>query len=364
MVFTSAASAQERQEAQPQARIPAIARALGNPDARLGGLQVPLASEFVAGDRVIAAKTTQKGPVAVIGTLRVSGTIDGDAFSYGGDIIVLPGGHITGNAVAITGSVQADDDAIDGESRSIGGVLTQVVPRTAVANTKDTVALTLGWAGVMLLIGLGVLVFGGRTLDVVGETVDQQFGRSFLVGIGATLGLVPALALLLIGLTLTILGILLVPFAIVAYLLAAIGIVTLGFLAAMCVTGHSLRRNGGRLTDRGAALRALIIGETFFLGLWLVAALATPWPAFASVMRVIAFALTWAAATVGLGATIISRAGTRTVRRGAQDTLAVTGVPFEHEAVAVAPVAEWLTPTPVSGVVAARRRPSAQHKTS
>ena len=162
------------------------------------------------------------------------------------------------------------------------------------------------------------------------------------------------LAVLVIALALTILGILLIPFAIVAYALAVMGLVTLGFLAAICATGHSLARRGA-LTDRGAALRALVVGVAFFMGLWLVAAVVTPWGTVAAVARVIAFALTWAAATVGLGATIISRAGTRTVRGAEISAAATTKAPYERAAVAVATEAAWLTPTPVSGVVAARR---------
>ena len=64
---------------------------------------------------------------------------------------------------------------------------------------------------------------------------------------------------------------------------------TLGFLAAICATGHALARRGA-LTDRGAALRALVVGVAFFMGLWLVAAVVTPWAAVAAVARVIAFA--------------------------------------------------------------------------
>jgi hypothetical protein len=343
------------------AKVP-LATALQNSAAALSGVNIPDATVFTTGDRTIAAGETAKGPVAVAGTLRIAGTIDGDAFAYGGDIVLLPGGHVTGNAVALNGSVQATDGQIDGDARSLKGDLRTV---TAVAGApptvRENVALTLGWAGVVLVIGIGLLVFGGRTLDVVGETIDQRFGKSFLVGLGATLGLAPALALLIVGLALTILGVLLIPFAIVAYILAVVGVVALGFLAAVRVTGQSLSRSN-KLNARGAALRALVIGVVSFLGLWLVAALATPWPAVEWVLRLIAFAATWAAATVGLGATIISRGGTRPIERSAENVSPLLQTPYERAALAVSPVPEWQTPTPVAGVVAARRRPSAAHK--
>jgi hypothetical protein len=63
----------------------------------------------------------------------------------------------------------------------------------------------------------------------------------------------------------------------------------------------------------------------------------------ATVFRAAALAATWAAMTLGLGAAILSRAGTH--RRVAGAARAVE-------------LAAWQTPTPVAGVVAARRTAS------
>lgn len=330
---------------------PKVGVALEEARGLLTGLTVPPATAFTSGNREIAAGSTVEGPIAVIGTLRIAGVVTGDVYSLDGDVIVLSSGRVTGSAVSMNGHVK-NDGYVGGDTREISGPLEAIAPVSAAETTGHNVVLTLGWAGLVLVIGIGVMVFGGRTLDVVGETVDQQFGKSFLVGIAATFGMLPVLALICIGLALTILGVLLIPFAIVAYILAAIGLVTLGFLAAMRVTGKSLTRRSG-LSDRGASLRALFVGVALFLGLWLVAAIATPWPAAESIARVIAFAATWAAATVGLGATILSRAGARPSRR-----LSASAPVIPEPAPALSTVSatpDWVTPTPVSGVVAARR---------
>lgn len=338
----------QQQVHEPQA----LDRALAGATAELVGLSVPSASAFTTGDREIKAGSTAVGPVAVIGTLRVSGTIDGDAFAYGGDVVLLPGSHVTGSAVALEGRVRDEGGTVDGDVRSLSGQLTQVAPPPPPASTSHSVMLTLGWAAVALVVGIGLLVFGGPTLDAVGDVVDQRFGRSFVVGVAATLAFVPLLALLLVGLTLTVIGVLLVPFAFVAYVLAVIGLVTLGFLAAVRVTGRSLTRADRTTATRGTALQSLVVGLTFFVGLWLVAALLTTFPTAAGIARVIAFAVTWSAATVGLGATIISRAGTRAATRSSRAAPELTPAPEQ----AAAFVADWQTPTPVAGVVAARRR--------
>lgn len=333
-----------------------LARVLENAHRELSGLTVPSADAFSVGDREIAAGSVVNGPIAVAGTLRVAGTIEGDAFSYRGDIVVLDGGHVTGSAIALMGQVRPSGGQVDGEVRAIGGDYTSGAAVVASRGLGDNVALTLGWTAIVLTVGLGLLVFGGDKLDAVGRAVDEQFGRAFLVGVGATIAIAPALVLLVVGLVLTLLGILLVPFAIVAYVLAVIGLVTLGFVAAASVTGSSLVRGNDTLSERGAALRALVTGIAFYFGLWFVAALLTPWPTAASIVRVIAFAATWAAATVGLGATILTRAGTRSSHRPAFEPVVRTPIAPDSPAVpASAPQSQWETPTPVSGVVAARR---------
>jgi hypothetical protein len=72
----------------------------------------------------------------------------------------------------------------------------------------------------------------------------------------------------------------------------------------------------------------------------MLAALLVWSPLAATVLRAAAIAATWVAVTLGLGATILSRAGThRKIPEGAR--------PIE--------LASWQTPTPLTGVVAARR---------
>jgi hypothetical protein len=61
-----------------------------------------------------------------------------------------------------------------------------------------------------------------------------------------------------------------------------------------------------------------------------------------SILRAVALAGSWVALTLGLGATILSRAGTRRDAR-----LASAAAPFTDMS--------WQSPSPVTGVVAARR---------
>jgi hypothetical protein len=146
-----------------------------------------------------------------------------------------------------------------------------------------------------------------------------------------------------VALAVTVIGILLIPFAIVAYALAVAGLITLGFLAVARITGESVApATTHRYHPRGANLRALVIGVTIYMGLWVVASAFAWAPVVEMILRGIAVAVTWVAATAGLGAAVLSRGG----KRRPSDALP-----------AMAPVNDlpWQTPTPVTGVAAARR---------
>jgi len=297
----------------------------------------------------IPATETRRGPVVVAGgDLIVQGTIEGDAIALLGDVIVPAGGHVTGNALAALGTLQIKGH-VDGESREIntftagsdfGG--STASDRKSVSTT-DALRLAFGWLIVLLLIGIGVLVFAGNYLDGVVDVLEQNFWRSLGIGVLGGVSLVPVLALLIAGLAISLIGILLIPFAAVAYLLAAAGLVTLGFLAVARVTGNSVGSAAiRRLSARGSTLRSLTIGIVLYLGLWVIAAALSWAPIPAGIVRAIAFVITCVAATAGFGAAILSRAGSRRELPAAAPASAPDSV-------------GWQTPTPVTGVAAARR---------
>ena len=294
------------------------------------------------GGRTIAAGDTVNGPVlAAAGDLRVRGVIRGTAVVVAGDIILENGGSITGDAIAVLGSVITIQGAVGGTARTFSrsfAWLDEVEQAPTRRATGDALSLSLGWLVVMLLVGIGVLVFAGAYLDGVSDVLEQNFGRSLLVGIAGELGVLPVMVLVCAALAVTVVGILLIPFAIVAYVLAVMGFLTLGFLSVARLAGGSFA--GKRGEERGKALRSLVFGIAVFMGLWVLAATFQWSPTVSSILRMIALAVTWVAATAGFGAAILSRGGTH--RDAAKKT------PVEESA-------SWQTPTPITGVAAARK---------
>lgn len=315
---------------------------------------------IIVGTRTIPATERVPGSVAVIrGNLEVYGVVDGDAVAIDGDVVVHPGGRVHGNAFTAFGQVKLAGGYVQGETRTVrGNVVTlprstvlervreRALARSPMDATLHALKVAIGWLAVLLGIGIAAFMFAGSYLETVAETIERRFSRSFWAGVLGQLGLLPALLIVVVGLAITILGVLLIPFAIVAFALAAAGVITLGILAVAQVTGRSLF--GSRLdalSPRGAALKALMIGLVVYMVAWVVAAAVVTVPVANVVLGGIAFILSWVAATVGFGAVLISRGGTRRVEEA------------EAPAPAAAPrdVMTWQTPTPVTGVVAARR---------
>ena len=335
------AMAQETSVSPPTGKGTAVSSAVAKPlDSDHDSLTI--------GGRVIPAGTTVDGPVVVAGgNLEVRGTVRGTAVAIAGDVVVRRGGTITGDAIAAFGDVSSEG-TIGGRAKPFTGTFGASLrallsgDETA-APARPPLTLALGWFTVMMLIGLGVLVFASPYLEGVVDVLGQSFWRSFVTGIVAELGVLPAILLVSVALAITIIGALLIPFAVVAIVLAVAGLGTLGFVAVARLTGDGLGgSSASRLSTRGNALRGVVVGLTVYMGLWLLAAALSNTPVAGTVLRLLALVVTFVAATAGFGAALLSRGGTR------RDA-AVTVIP------APASDAGWQTPTPVAGVVSARR---------
>ena len=345
----SAASASQSQTQQPVND--RVRREIERLRARPEGSHVPPADSFTVGPRAVPASGGLHGSVAVAeGSLDVYGRLDGSAYVMNGDIVVHNGGVITGDAMAIGGRVLLDGGRVDGEQLTLSAAPSGAVRSTRASpplTTWQSIKLVVGWFAILVIIGLGVLIFAEPNMDGVVESMEGNFAKAFWFGVLGEIMALPVLVLLCIGLALTILGVLLIPFAIVAYGIAMAGLLALGFLAVARLTGRAWSRadTAAPNAERGANLRALFTGLVLYLGLWLLAAIFTWQPVAGAILRGVALAVSWVAVTVGLGAALLSRAGTRRLDARAR-------------AAARRPAPEdlsWQTPTPVTGVAAARR---------
>jgi hypothetical protein len=172
---------------------------------------------------VIPAGDEVKGDLVVMaGSAEVHGTIDGDAVVMAGSLYVAPEGVVKGDTVALGGSV--DNESTSKHSNSSGAVpvptMTSMPDFPSVRDTPFAAAAddfdgrrawveTLVFLGIMTL--LAFVFFPVRTK----MTLDYFLHKPALAGVlGITWPF--TLAIVCVGLAVTVLGIVLIPVAVIA----------------------------------------------------------------------------------------------------------------------------------------------------
>ncbi len=282
------------------------------------------------GDYEVAAGERVDGDVVVFkGDAEVFGEVTGNVVALYGDVAYHRGARIGKNAVSVGGQVLDRGGTVRGDIRTVseaelstaspaaperevdGEPATRVSPLNRVVGDASTV---VAFFVALAMLGFGAVFFGRRYVETVADTATHSFGRSLVVGLLGQLLLLPTFAMLIVGLIFTIVGILLLPVVVPAFIVAACAAVLGGYLAVAHAVGETFTR---RRMAHGAFVRApnaygyLFTGLLGLLGLWAAAAL-TGWMGPVVILfRAAALIVTWLAATVGFGAVLLSRAGLR-----------------------------------------------------
>jgi len=191
------------------------------------------------------------------------------------------------------------------------------IATNAVAPFAGATSAVLGLLGTFVAlcaIAFGTSFFAGRQLDVIADTVHTSFARSFFVGLFAQPLILPAFAAMLVALAVTVVGVLVIPVAIVAFLATLLAAALGGYLAVARVAGSAwmLRRHGDHGTEGFGILRSVATGLGIVLAVWLPAAVFGWVPVAGAVLTWTAAVTTWAFATTGFGAALLTRGGVRT----------------------------------------------------
>ncbi len=316
-----------------------------NGTARLGAYSVG-SDQTVAGHLLI-----------VRGDAQVFGRLQGNLVTYDGDIFVHPGAVISGDVLAIHGAVHDRGGEIGGEARTLSAaaspVAAQAPPLSAGAATLRRLAGVIGVFLALAALGVGLAAFGRHNLQVVSDTVTHSFGRAFITGLVGQILILPTFGMLVVGLVLSVAGILLLPFAVAVYVLLVIVGIVGGYLAVAHAMGETYTRRRlaqGILVGAPGSYQFLLVGLVATTALWLAWALFGWVPVAGALIRGAAILVTWLLATAGLGAALLSRAGIR-------ENFAGRIIPPE------ALTDEYLWATPQFGVPAVKR-PGAGSRTT
>lgn len=171
---------------------------------------------------------------------------------------------------------------------------------------------------VLVGIGFAVVFFGRKHLEAVADTARHETLRAGLVGLAATFLVLPGYVLGIIALAISIVGIPLllawVPLFWVAVAVAAL----FGYLAVGHGIGEALaerRFYGGEWAKRANSYYYVLTGLVTLFALFLAShavQMAGPWLGFIrGLLMFMGVTLTWIAFTIGFGAVLLTRGGTR-----------------------------------------------------
>lgn len=315
--------------------------------ATLDGLEVRVGQDL----RVEAGERREEGVLVVDGDLWVEGLLAGSAYLLGGSLRMGEEGRILGEARVLDGAFLGAESAVEGGIRTLDrgqrpppasstadlrGELergfregigesqdragrSQRAPslfRNLVAGIGNLLQVAVT-AGLLLLLGVGVLYLVPRPFDVVCQTVAAAPGRALATGWAALL-LSPALWIIgIVVLAISIVGILAlvlwIPFFWPLLALAALT----GYLAAARNVGTWwVRRREAyhpQGLDPGQPAARLGIGLVLLLSPFALAALFQMGGALFGIFRgisiLVGILLTANAAALGLGGVLLSRGG-------------------------------------------------------
>jgi len=272
----STAAIAETQGAPTEARPPATWED-GDDDARQS--DDPVRVTFDRGDRIRIGGTIVVEPnervddaVAIFGDVIVRGAVEGEAVAVLGSVRVEDGATVARGATAVGGAIETAPGArVYGKANevSIGWPAGVEIQPWSGRHVRWTPADSWRWLAnlwsvgtsvriaVTLVVALLVAIVGGAGFRRQVSTIADRPGETFITGLGAVILLPVALVGLTVTLTLSIIGVPLLPLVpVLAFVLALVWVV--GFTAATVAVGRGVLRAVG-VRDPGEVL-ALLVG--------------------------------------------------------------------------------------------------------
>ncbi|CAN5883062.1 hypothetical protein BH20GEM1_BH20GEM1_13690 [soil metagenome] len=256
--------------------------------------------------------------VAVFGSVRVDGTVTGDVTAVGGSVELGPNAVVEGDVVVVGGTLdRASGARIEGSVEEVawgGAGFRTYAPDFEPPFLKGIGGLIMTVVWIVVLGALASLVYllARRPVERMSYRVARSPWKAALVGLVAQLLFLPVLVLTVILLAVSIIGIpllLVVPFALVAL---AIGVLV-GFTAVARNVGSGAETRFGWQHDNPYIAVAVGVGlimlVSFFASALGVAG--GPLGVFAILLGILGFVIQYAAWTVGFGALLLTRFGTR-----------------------------------------------------
>lgn len=284
--------------------------------------------------------------VVVQGDARISGEIDGDVVVVDGTLTLADGGKVSGDIRLANATLKRDGGSVDGEvvnvqsserdlEREVRDRVSEEMRSERGTKARGTAAsgffsplrnIFRGLGGLMEnlvsivvlgLLGMGVVAFAPKNLDIVAETARLDPGRAALVGVAGTFLLIPVWVLGAVALAISIVGIPVMIAWLPIFPLAAVAAALLGYLAVARNLGEWLADSGYRYTDwirKSNPVHTIVGGVAGLSVFFLVGNVLRMVPFFGffrGLLVVGGVLASTAAVMIGFGAVLLTRAGRR-----------------------------------------------------
>jgi hypothetical protein len=275
----------------------------------------------MGGDITIAEGETVGGDVVSIGgSVDVAGQILGDAVSVGGVLRLQETARVLGDAVSVGGRMEKAPGAyVGGETSSVGMSVPFVTGRSfawdggGMFGPVGGLLVTFLWIALLLILGSIFILFLNRPLDRVETNLRSSPLKAGLVGFLAQVLFLPAYIIGLVLLVITIIGIPIAVIWAIGFFIVGILAALFGFTAAARATGHFVSNRWDRPLH--SPYIALFVGLLVLFVPTLLGNLFNFGPGlmdlFSLLFMILGCLVIYLAFTIGFGAVILTRFGTR-----------------------------------------------------
>ncbi len=310
-------------EALPPAAVPPAA-ATGEVIVRHSDARIHIGGPVHVGENELV-----EGPVVAIGgSVTVDGDVREDVVAVGGNVRLGPTARVRGDVTSVGGTIDRDPRAeIDGSTNEVAFRFPRMhfgpgfwFPATGFLTFGPWVELMASLFRMVLfgLLAFLVLVLARNPIARIEQAAGIEPWKAGLVGLLTQLLFIPVFVLTIIILAISIVGIPLLlvvpPLAIVMFIAALL----FGFTGVACRIGRWAEHRFGWAAQSPFLL--LLVG---LLGIWALTIVGRivslgGWPIWfvSSILLIVGFVVEYIAWTVGLGAAMMTRLGTRPAAGG------------------------------------------------
>jgi hypothetical protein len=284
----------------------------------------------IGGPVTVAENETVDGPVVAIGgSVTVDGDVREDVVAVGGNVKLGPKARVRGDVTTVGGTIQQDPAAeIDGKTNEIGfnwhdlhvGRVFWSFPAAGFLTFGPWVQLVVSLFRMMLFALLAILVFliAHNPVARIEQAAAVEPWKAGLVGLLTELLFLPVFILTIVFLAVSIIGIPLLLFVPPLAIVALIAAFVFGFTGVAYRVGRWAQHRFAWAPRSPFVL--LLVG---LAGIWALTILGHVvslggWPIWfvSAALLLTGFLVEYVAWTVGLGAAIMTRFGTRPAAGG------------------------------------------------